>query len=133
MADLVLSLDKERCELPCGCTLSFASHVAVEFTYCDAHRKVKIVKRDPKWPAMAAAAVASVARRLAVFTTDDVWEEMDGDGVTGGDPRRMGAIMDQAARDGICTKTDDYQRSVRRECHGRSVSVWASLVVKRRA
>lgn len=102
------------------------------FTFCDAHRRVKVVKVDPKWPATAAAAVASVARRLERFTTDDVWAELEGDGVSGGEPRRMGAIMDQAARDGICQKTEEHVQSKRRECHGRPVRVWASLVVKPR-
>lgn len=136
MADLIVAGYDKRVVLPCGCALERVFRVtqgdAVEFTFCDAHRKVKFVKLDPNWPAMAAAAVASVARRLERFTTDDVWAEMDGDAVTGGDPRRMGVIMDQAARDGICAKSDDYAKSVRRECHGRSVRVWLSRVVKRK-
>ena len=88
-------------------------------------------KQDPKWPSLAQAAVSAVARRMDRFTTDDVWAELAADGVPGGDPKGIGPVMSKAAVDGIIERTDEDVKSRRKECHGRPVRVWKSLVCKK--
>jgi hypothetical protein len=88
--------------------------------------------RDPNWPAVAKAAVAAVARRLPQLTTDDVWAELAEQGASGGDPRAIGPVMDAAAADGTIERTEETVKSSRKECHGRPVRIWASLVCKKK-
>lgn len=122
-------------KLPCGCTLETSFDVdgsfRCSFFFCDDHRKVKFIKRDPKWPVLARAAVAAVARRYESFTTDEVWSELAAEGACGGDPRVIGPIMDACAADGMIARTDETICSKRRECHGRPVRVWASMVKRK--
>ena len=76
---------------------------------------------DPEWYA---AAMRAVRRRVGEFTTDDVWQELDGFGYVTSEPRAMGAVMRQAALDGVVVATDRYRKSIRPECHARPVRVW---------
>lgn len=104
-------------------------HVAGPFSSFEkAIQHLRAEKRDPRWPVLAKAAVAAVARRLERFTTDDVWEELAEREAGGGDPRAIGPVMDAAAADGTIERTDETVKSSRKECHGRPVRVWISRV-----
>ncbi len=84
---------------------------------------------DPEWKDAAYAAVQSVARRLPEFTTDDVWQVLDADGVARPhEPAAMGCIMRKAALAGVCEKTRDWRKSTQRTNHARDVQVWRSLI-----
>ena len=78
------------------------------------------------WKAEAMRAVVRVARERRRFTTDDVWAVLGESGTH--EPRAMGAIMLQAARDGWVRATDDYVRSNRVACHARPLRVWESAL-----
>jgi hypothetical protein len=83
---------------------------------------------DHVWLTGATEAVRMLARTRDEFTTDDVWNRLDNAGYQPPhEPRAMGAVMRQAARDGLVVKTDRVRNSVRVECHARPVAVWASL------
>ena len=79
---------------------------------------------DKEWKAEAMRAVVRVARERGRFTTDDVWAVLGESGTH--EPRAMGAIMRQAARNGWVRATDEYVRSSRVACHARPLRVWES-------
>jgi hypothetical protein len=74
--------------------------------------------------------VSWVARHETTFTTDDVWDYLEGFSVAKApEPRVIGSIMRQAAKDGLITKTHYQCKSKRvRINHGRAISVWRSNV-----
>ncbi len=81
---------------------------------------------NPDWKAE----VGEVIRQLALtgreFTSDDVWEKMQGKSVTP-EPKAMGAAFLRASRRGLIRPTDKYWQSKRPECHGRRVAVWIGV------
>lgn len=84
---------------------------------------------DAKWMRQALAATRGIARVHAEFTTDRIWGRLESFGIAPPtEPRAIGAVMRQAAADGICEATDRTQKSVRPDCHCRPVTVWRSLV-----
>lgn len=59
------------------------------------------------------------------FTTDDVWRVCQEQGVEEPrEPRALGAVMRDLAREGVIVATRDYRPSVRVACHSRPVRVW---------
>jgi hypothetical protein len=80
------------------------------------------------WKAEAMRAVVRVARERGRFTTDDVWQALGGLDVGTHEPRAMGAVMRQAARNGWVRATDEYVKSGRAACHARPLRVWESGV-----
>lgn len=79
------------------------------------------------WTALALATVLDIANNKAEFTTDDVWEALNQLGAE--DPhesRAIGAVMRNAAKDGLIRPTDRYLPSQRVACHRRPVRVWHS-------
>lgn len=83
---------------------------------------------DDVWKREALAAVVRVARERGRFTTDDVWQALDGVEAGTHEPRAMGAVMRQAARQGWVRATDGYVRSSRVACHARPLRVWESAL-----
>ena len=81
---------------------------------------------DPDWKAAARGAIATIAARRRLFTTDDVHEVLDNLGVTTHEPSALGAVMRRAQADGLIEPTADHRPSTRVECHGRPLRVWAS-------
>lgn len=77
-----------------------------------------------EWLEAAQDAVLFVCQRLHQFTTDDIWQAMPEDIRQLREPRAMGAIMRQAARDGLCVATDRTRNSARAACHGRPLRIW---------
>ena len=75
------------------------------------------------WYERALQAVQALARRLYEFTTDEVWAEVKEHPP---EPRALGAVMEEARRNGWITRTDRTRKSVRRDCHGRPVRLWQS-------
>jgi hypothetical protein len=82
---------------------------------------------DDEWKRIATEAVWRLAYSRLEFTTDDVWEELEGLGYSTHEPRAMGAVMRASARNGIICKTDRVMNSRRVQCHARPVAVWQSL------
>lgn len=78
-------------------------------------------KAKLRWKDEALAAVMHLAATRAEFTTDDVWALVQLSGEHTHEPRAMGAVMRQAARDGAIAKTDRVVNSAR------PVTVWRSL------
>ena len=86
---------------------------------------------DQEWRNAAIAAVRQIASVYSDFTTDDVWIELGGQAMQGThDPRAMGAVMTDAARAGICRKSDRVRPSERKECHRRPIAIWISRITK---
>jgi hypothetical protein len=84
---------------------------------------------EPGFCAAAIMAVMRVAKRLPLFTTDDVWMELQSDGVGAPvEPRAMGAVMRSARMQGIAEPTDRVSSSERPACHRRPLRVWRSLL-----
>jgi hypothetical protein len=76
------------------------------------------------WQRVALAAIERIARSQETLTTDDVWEHVEAPS----EPRAVGCAMRRAAREGLIRKTGRVKPSRRKECHGRDVAVWRSLV-----
>ena len=89
---------------------------------------------DPMWFIVALAAVLECAQTAEEFTTDRVWALLARRGVRDtAEPRAMGAVMRQAATDGLIVATDRTRKSARPDCHRRPVRVWRSRVYKAEA
>jgi hypothetical protein len=63
------------------------------------------------------------------FTTDQVYEAMDGEWTH--ERRAMGAVMRQGARAGWIEKTKDFRLTERPEGHRGPKQVWRSLIYRR--
>lgn len=73
------------------------------------------------------AAIVDIVRRLASgyeFTTDQLWQVAIALGMKVGEPRAMGAVLNNARRVGLVEATGNYRKSERPECHARPVLVW---------
>lgn len=68
--------------------------------------------------------VFCVADKQASFTTDDIDFKFPADV----ERRVIGAVMQQAARMGICEPTDRMRKSNQVRCHARPKAIWRSLV-----
>jgi len=78
---------------------------------------------DEAWKQHALQVIASTARALGEFTTDDVWDRLD-PAYSTHEPRALGALMKAMASRGVITATERYRTSKRSECHNRPVRVW---------
>lgn len=76
------------------------------------------------WLAAAREALDELCATRESFTSDDLWAALDGRDVSTHEPRAMGAVLRQAARDGLVAGTRQYRPSVRPACHARPVRVW---------
>lgn len=81
----------------------------------------------PPWNNDVDLAILRAARRLDLFTTDDVWAELQGLPAWTHEPRAMGPAMRRACGFGWCKPTDAFWLSKRPDCHRRPLRVWESL------
>lgn len=86
---------------------------------------------DPRFTECAWRAIQRVAGRCQFFIVDDVWREMQVDGLIPGTPdkRAMGAVMMRAVRAGYIKRTAEYQPSAQPQCHSNPRRVWRSLLI----
>lgn len=87
---------------------------------------------DDEYREAALAAIHSVAERCAELTTDSVLAE-DPNLENAREPRCLGPLMLQAAREGWIASTDRMAASNRRRSNARPKRVWRSLIVGGRA
>lgn len=81
------------------------------------------------WKARAMDALVSVAHSHQTFTSDEVWEVLDLQGVEPPpEPRAMGAVFRQAQSEGLIAVTDRTKVSQRPACHCRRLQVWQTRV-----
>lgn len=81
----------------------------------------------PDWNVEVDGAVLRVARRLELFTSDDVWAELVATTeASTHEPRAMGPAMRRAATAGWCMPTGEFSLSKRPERHRAPLRVWAS-------
>ena len=81
-------------------------------------------RANREWRATAMRAIEFLAGRGVEFTADDVWALIEPTGVTTHEPNAMGAMFNQAQREGIITSDGMYRPSCRRKAHRRMVRVW---------
>lgn len=79
---------------------------------------------DTDWKAAAIRVVKGLAARGYTFTTDDVWDALDGLDVATHEPRALGAIMRSLSKQKVIIHTGGYTESQRPECHQRPVKIW---------
>jgi hypothetical protein len=86
---------------------------------------------DPEWHAFVSALIVEVARSHAEFTTDEIerLRVMRG-GPSTPEPRAMGPLMKNAARAGVCAKTDRVRQSAQVCNHRRPMQIWRSLIYR---
>lgn len=83
---------------------------------------------EPEWKQACRDAIRELAIAKAEFTTDEVWEYLEAEQVElPHEVRAMGALMLNAARQGLIVASDRYRNSARVACHARPVRVWVSL------
>ena len=79
---------------------------------------------DPKWKDLALEAVRRTCLSLDEFIVDDVWRV--GDLSSTREDRALGPVMQSAARQKWCVKTDRVRPSIRSHLSGKPV--WRSLL-----
>jgi hypothetical protein len=89
---------------------------------------------DADWKDEIFAAVEEAARRLAFFTTDQVFHCFEEKGCRAAthDKRALGPVMLRAAKAGICRKADDHPwiKTARASRHAAPLQVWKSLIYR---
>ena len=83
---------------------------------------------DITWLNEARSAVKLLIRKGEDFTTDDVWELLEGVNAYTHEPRALGAIIRELSKDGAIYSTGGYRKSIRKECHRRPLAVWRPVV-----
>lgn len=78
---------------------------------------------EPDWAKMVDLAIKMVISRQREFTTDDVWDELDGT-IEPHEKRAMGAAMLRVARKGLIQATDRTRPSARAICHANPKRIW---------
>ena len=85
-----------------------------------------------QWKDLTMATIKELAVMCPRFTTDDVWIELSRTpDVATHEPRALGSMMRAACKLGWIVPTDQYENSVRPECHARPVKIWASRLYQR--
>lgn len=84
---------------------------------------------DSTWTQAAIAAAEKMVQTRSTFTTDDIWEELEGSGLTTHERRAMGAIMLKLRRRGLVRHTDRTRKSSRPVNHYRPLTVWESTLL----
>jgi hypothetical protein len=81
---------------------------------------------DATWRDVAARAVRFLAETRREFTTDDVWALLQHYYPELGthEPRALGAVMRQVAREGYIEATGRYRESGRAVCHRNPKKIW---------
>lgn len=83
---------------------------------------------DPDWLRAALVAARKVCTDHQEFSTDRVWEQLDGIEMPH-ERRVMGALLRKVKALGWAVPTNRTELSNRPECHRRPVRVWRSLLV----
>jgi hypothetical protein len=78
------------------------------------------------WVMRARQATQHVAGSRFDFTTDHVWDVLGDDKPH--EPRALGAVLKNLAREGIIRQTGEYRKSDRVENHRRPVAVWRTVL-----
>jgi hypothetical protein len=79
---------------------------------------------DVEWMKLAIRAVRDVAHAHEYFTTDALWARIPHPR----EPRALGAVMQEARRNGIAEPTNMTQCSTRTMCHARPLRIWRSQI-----
>lgn len=83
---------------------------------------------DPQWVTACYNTIVQIAFNKQRFTTDDVWDALDRAKVaTPHEPKAIGAVLRQAAKDGLIYATDDHKPSARVACHARPLRIWEQV------
>jgi hypothetical protein len=82
------------------------------------------------WYNQAEVSVQRLIQRGIFFTTDDVWELLKDSGYTTPEPRALGSVMRQFAKDKQIIPTGSFRKSLRPECHSRPLAVWRPVTYK---
>jgi hypothetical protein len=85
---------------------------------------------NPDWFNQAELAVQRLIHQGTYFTTDDVWELLKESGLTTPEPRALGSVIRQFAKDRQIVATGSYRKSIRPECHRRPLAVWRPVNYK---
>lgn len=82
------------------------------------------------WDALMYRLVLKVARNRPSFTSDDVFDRLDGLDFQPftHDRRAFGAVMVRAAKDGVCRRTNRTIPSRRKSLHASPRAIWISLI-----
>jgi hypothetical protein len=86
-----------------------------------------------EWLVAAHDAVIYLAAMYEEFDADAVWSILRTSEHATHEPRAMGAVLRNAARDGLIEPTDRWVQSKRTACHGRPIRVWRSLMQEAQA
>ena len=78
---------------------------------------------DHRWKTLATAAVIRLSMG-GEFTTDDVWAQLEPQGVTTHENRALGAVMKAMQKCGLIAPTDHFRCSARAINHNRPVRIW---------
>ena len=78
---------------------------------------------EPEWAELVDRAIMLVLSKRRDFTTDDVWDELDGM-IEPHEKRAMGAAMLRVARKGLIQATDRTRPSARAVCHANPKRIW---------
>lgn len=78
---------------------------------------------NPDWAELVDQAIMLVLSKRREFTTDDVWDELDGT-IEPHEKRAMGAAMLRVARKGLIHATDRTMPSARAVCHANPKRIW---------
>ncbi len=85
---------------------------------------------DPDWRNVAYDCVVAVAKRIAVFTTDEVLAELAKyPEVSTHEGRALGPVMMRAQRNAVIVATDQFVNSEAVSRHKAPKRVWASLII----
>jgi len=81
---------------------------------------------DPKWKELAVKSVETLASSGKAFTSDDVWQYLDGLATTP-QPKAIGAVFLSAYRKGLIKPNGEFWQSKRPQAHGRRLMVWTGV------
>ena len=84
---------------------------------------------DHRWRTLVTAATIRLVLLAEAFTTDDVWDQLDSQGVTTHDNRALGAVMKAMQQCGLIEATTTFLPSSRTVNHHRPVRVWRATQV----
>lgn len=81
---------------------------------------------DAEWKRAAIECLQKMIETRELVTSEDVVLELNKRGITTGENRAMGAIMQSFSRAGLIESTGQFTTSRRPECHKSPVRVWRS-------
>lgn len=76
----------------------------------------------PDWYEAAFKAILDLCKLGQPFSTDQLWERLQG--LETPEPRAMGSVIRQAAKEGWIVSTGEYRKSTQAKNHRRPVLIW---------